>query len=213
MSSYLNIWHCRADNLPPFKLSRRIYNTAIHISIPIPINTMSTSNKREFIALNIAVLTASDTRTIDQDKSGQILVDRLTEAGHCLAGRRLVADDVYQLRHVISDWIADSDIQVIITTGGTGVTGRDGTPEAVTPLLDKQLDGFGEVFRAISFEQIGTSTMQSRALSGVANGTYLFVLPGSTNACKTAWDSLINQQLDYRTHPCNLVELMPRLLE
>ena len=129
------------------------------------------------------------------------------------AERGLVPDDVYQIRAIVSQWIADPDIQAVITTGGTGLTGRDGTPEAVAPLLDKQIDGFGEMFRVISYELIGTSTMQSRALAGVANGTFVFCLPGSSGACKDAWTKLISHQLDYRTRPCNLVELMPRLTE
>ena len=168
---------------------------------------------RQFIPLDIAVLTVSDTRTEDNDTSGQSLVQRLTEAGHRLADRRIVADDIYRVRAVVSQWIADPKVQVVITTGGTGVTGRDGTPEAVKVLLDKVLDGFGETFRAISYQEIGTSTMQSRALAGVANGTYIFCLPGSSGACRTGWDKLIKDQLDYRTRPCNLAELIPRLKE
>lgn len=130
-----------------------------------------------------------------------------------MAEKAIVADDKYRIRAVISRWIADPDIQAVITTGGTGVTGRDGTPEAVSPLLDKELQGFGELFRSISFRDIGTSSLQSRCLAGVANGTYLFCLPGSTGACRTGWDEIIKTQLDYRTRPCNFVELMPRLLE
>ena len=137
----------------------------------------------------------------------------MTAAGHRSAAKAIVPDDIYRIRAVVSGWIADPAVQVVITTGGTGVTGRDGTPEAVAPLLDKVIDGFGEVFRAISFQQIKTSTMQSRALAGVANGTYVFCVPGSSGACRTAWDDLISSQLDYRTRPCNLAELMPRLLE
>jgi molybdenum cofactor biosynthesis protein B len=171
------------------------------------------SQERSFIPLSIAVLTVSDTRTEENDVSGKTLADRLTEAGHRLADRRIVPDDIYQIRAVVSGWIADASIQVVLTTGGTGVTGRDGTPEAVSVLFDKALDGFGEVFRAISYQEIGTSTIQSRAVAGVANGTYLFCLPGSSSACRTGWDKLIKDQLDYRTRPCNLVELMPRLLE
>ena len=168
---------------------------------------------REFVPLGIAVLTVSDTRTEDNDKSGQLLVSRLEKAGHWLVDKRIVPDDIYLLRAAVATWIADADVQVILTTGGTGVTGRDGTPEAVSPLLDKKLDGFGEMFRVLSYEEIGTSTLQSRALGGVANGTYVFCLPGSSGACATGWEKLISQQLDYRTRPCNLVELMPRLLE
>lgn len=167
----------------------------------------------EFIPLKIAVLTISDTRTEADDSSGQILVAGLTEAGHAVFEKTIVADDVYRIRAVVSRWIADAGVHAVITTGGTGVTGRDGTPEAVLPLLDKQLDGFGEVFRMISYQDIKSSTIQSRAIAGVANGTYIFCLPGSSNACKTAWNSLIKEQLDARTRPCNLVQLMPRLLE
>lgn len=166
-----------------------------------------------FIPLNIAVLTISDSRTEADDTSGNSLADRVAKAGHHTAERKIVADDIYQIRAVISDWIADNDINAVITTGGTGVTGRDGTPEAVMPLLDKTLDGFGEVFRMLSYQDIKTSTIQSRALSGVANGTYIFCLPGSSGACRTAWDDLIQDQLDSRTKPCNLVQLMPRLKE
>jgi molybdenum cofactor biosynthesis protein B len=136
-----------------------------------------------------------------------------TEAGHQIHEQCFVRDDVYQIRAAVSRWIADPAVQAVITTGGTGITGRDGTPEAVRPLLDKEIDGFGEMFRVISYELIGTSTMQSRALAGVANGTFVFCLPGSSGACKDAWTKLISHQLDYRTRPCNLVELMPRLLE
>jgi molybdenum cofactor biosynthesis protein B len=168
---------------------------------------------RNFIPLNIAILVVSDTRTDADDTSGKTLVDRAIEAGHQVLEKKIVPDDIYQIRAVISNWIAADNINVVISTGGTGVTGRDGTPEAVAPLLDKVLDGFGETFRMISYQDIKTSTIQSRALAGVANSTYLFCLPGSSGACKTAWDSLIKEQLDYRTRPCNLVQLMPRLME
>lgn len=171
------------------------------------------SNKREFVALNIAVMTVSDSRNEENDKSGKLLADRLTGAGHKLAEKTIVPDDVYRIRAVVAGWIAADDVHAVITTGGTGVTGRDGTPEAVSPLLDKTIDGFGEMFRAISYQQIKTSTIQSRALAGVANGTYVFCVPGSSGACATAWDELISAQLDIRTQPCNLSELMPRLLE
>ncbi|MCG8017219.1 MAG: molybdenum cofactor biosynthesis protein B [Candidatus Thiodiazotropha sp. 'RUGA'] len=171
------------------------------------------SDERQFIPLNISVMTVSDSRTEENDKSGQKLKSMLEEAGHKLADKRIVKDDRYQIRAVISEWIANPDVQVIITTGGTGLTGRDGTPEAVEPLLDKIINGFGEMFRSLSYEIIGTSTMQSRAIAGVANGTFVFCLPGSTGACKDGWSKLISAQLDYRTQPCNLVELMPRLLE
>lgn len=170
-------------------------------------------NKREFKPLNIAVMTVSDTRTEANDTSGDTLVKLLTGAGHVLAEKRIVPDDIYRIRAAASQWIADGDINVVITTGGTGITGRDSTPEAVKVLLDKEIEGFGEVFRAVSYEEIGTSTIASRALSGVANATYIFCLPGSTGACRTGWGKLISHQLDYRTRPCNLVELMPRVLE
>jgi molybdenum cofactor biosynthesis protein B len=168
---------------------------------------------REFIPLNIAVLTISDSREEANDKSGTSLVRFLTETGHRLAEKSIVPDDKYRIREVISRWIVDESVQVVLTTGGTGVTGRDGTPEAVAPLLDKIIDGFGETFRNLSYQIIGASTLQSRAIAGVANGTYLFCLPGSPGACKDAWTQLISSQLDYRTRPCNLVELMPRLRE
>ena len=173
----------------------------------------SAANERPFIPVNIAVLTASDTRGEAEDKSGKALVDRLTAAGHRLADKKITKDNIYQIRAVVCQWIADPEVQVVITTGGTGVSGRDGSPEAISPLLDKKLDGFGEMFRVLSYDDIGTSTLQSRTLAGVANGTYLFVLPGSTGACKLAWEKLISHQLDYRARPCNLVEMMPRLLE
>ena len=170
-------------------------------------------NKRDFKPLNIAVMTVSDTRTEANDTSGDTLVKLLTGAGHVLVEKRIVPDDIYRIRAAASQWIADCDINVVITTGGTGITGRDSTPEAVKVLLDKEIEGFGEVFRAVSYEEIGTSTIASRALSGVANATYIFCLPGSTGACRTGWGKLISHQLDYRTRPCNLVELMPRVLE
>jgi molybdenum cofactor biosynthesis protein B len=169
--------------------------------------------KRTFIPLKIAIMTVSDSRSEETDTSGKTLVDRVHAAGHYLAEKCIVPDNVYQIRAVMSRWVAESGIQVVMTTGGTGLTGRDGTPEAVRALLDKEIEGFGEVFRAISYEEIQTSTIQSRSLAGVANGTYIFCLPGSRGACKTAWDRLIQHQLDYRTSPCNLVELMPRLTE
>ena len=171
------------------------------------------SKERNFLPLNIAVLTVSDTRTEANDTSGKTLVDKLTAAGHHAADKAIVPDDIYAIRARISAWIADPDIQAVVTTGGTGVTGRDGTPEAVEVLLDKRIAGFGEIFRMLSYDEIQTSTVQSRALAGVANGTYLFCVPGSSGACRTAWDKLIEKQLDYRTRPCNLVELMPRLTE
>lgn len=167
----------------------------------------------QFVPVDLAVLTVSDTRTLADDKSGDVLVERATTAGHRVVAREIVADDIYQIRAMISQWIADEGVQAVVTTGGTGVTGRDGTPEAVKPLLDKEIEGFGELFRMISYEEIKTSTVQSRALSGVANGTYIFCLPGSSGACRTGWDRIIQDQLDFRHRPCNLVELMPRLRE
>ncbi|MCK5522431.1 MAG: molybdenum cofactor biosynthesis protein B [Thiomargarita sp.] len=168
---------------------------------------------RKFIPLNIAILTVSDTRTEENDTSGKILVERLTAEGHHRSDKVIVPDNIYQIRAIVSAWIANPDIQVIITTGGTGVTGRDGTPEAIKPLLDKKLEGFGELFRTISYEEIKTSSLHSRALAGVVNGTYIFCLPGSSGACKTGWDKILQAQLDYRTRPCNFVEMMPRLME
>lgn len=171
------------------------------------------TQERQFIPLKIAIMTVSDSRNEETDKSGDMLVKMLTETGHCLAEKVIVPDDKYRIRADVSRWIADTSIQVVITTGGTGLTGRDGTPEAVKPLLDKVIEGFGEMFRSISYGIIGASTIQSRALAGTANGTFIFCLPGSTGACKDAWKHLISLQLDYRTRPCNLVEIMPRLLE
>jgi molybdenum cofactor biosynthesis protein B len=174
---------------------------------------MTASDARLFKPLHIAVLTVSDTRNEATDKSGATLVERLRAAGHLLAEKAIVRDDVYAIRAVVSKWIADATVEVVISTGGTGITGRDGTPEAIAVLLDKQIDGFGELFRTISYEEIGPSSLQSRCLAGVANATYIFCLPGSSNACATGWDKLIAPQLDFRTRPCNLAELMPRLKE
>jgi molybdenum cofactor biosynthesis protein B len=171
------------------------------------------TEQRELKPLRIAVLTVSDTRSEATDKSGALLADRLRSAGHVLAAKSIVRDDIYAIRAVVSAWIADPQVEVVITTGGTGITGRDGTPEAVSVLLDKEIGGFGELFRTISYEEIGASSLQSRCLAGVANATYIFCLPGSSGACATGWDKLIAPQLDYRTRPCNLAELMPRLKE
>lgn len=170
-------------------------------------------NERAFLPLRIAVLTVSDTRTQATDTSGAYLVEQARATGHAVQEKVIVGDDVYAIRAVVSRWIAAADVDVVVATGGTGVTGRDGTPEAVAALLDKTLDGFGELFRAISFDEIGTSSMQSRCLAGVANGTYVFCLPGSTHACRTGWEKIIAPQLDFRTRPCNLAELIPRLKE
>jgi molybdenum cofactor biosynthesis protein B len=174
---------------------------------------MSEGAARPFVPVGIAVLTVSDSRGLEQDSSGAGRIERLGAAGHRRAGRAILPDDLYRIRAQVSAWIADPAVQVVLSTGGTGLTGRDGTPEALAPLFDKTIDGFGEVFRALSYEEIGASTIQSRAVAGVANGTYIFCLPGSSGACRTGWDKLIAPQLDYRTRPCNLVELMPRLLE
>lgn len=174
---------------------------------------MVEAKQRQFVPLGIAVLTVSDSRSEQTDKSGRLLAERLQGAGHRLADKQIVPDDIYRIRAVVSHWCVSDGIQVILTTGGTGVTGRDGTPEAVQVLFDKTIEGFGEIFRQVSYAQIKTSTIQSRAVAGVANGRYIFCLPGSAGACATAWDELIRAQLDYRTLPCNLVELMPRLLE
>lgn len=166
-----------------------------------------------FVPVNLAVLTISDSRQPKEDISGKLLREKLLAAGHQLAAQDLVKDDIYAIRAIISAWIADPDIQAIITTGGSGLTGRDGTPEAVKILFDKEIEGFGELFRQISYDIIKTSTIQSRALAGVANGTFIFCLPGSSGACKTAWDDILVYQLDARHKPCNFVDLMPRLLE
>jgi molybdenum cofactor biosynthesis protein B len=166
-----------------------------------------------FIPLRLCVLTVSDTRGPDDDASGDYLAAVLQEAGHVLAERALLPDDRYRLRAVVSRWIADESVDGVLVTGGTGFTGRDSTPEALLPLLDKTMPGFGEMFRAISYEEIGTSTLQSRAFAGLANGSFVFCLPGSTSACRTAWERLIRAQLDARTRPCNLATLRPRLRE
>jgi molybdenum cofactor biosynthesis protein B len=175
---------------------------------------MSTIDEtKQFIPLNIAVLTISDTRSLADDKSGTTLADRLTAAGHKLAAREIVADDVETIRVIIRRWIADPGVDVIITTGGTGFTGRDVTPEAVEPLFEKRMDGFSIAFHMLSHAKIGASTVQSRATAGVAGATFIFCLPGSPGACRDAWDEILVHQLDYRFRPCNFVELMPRLDE
>lgn len=166
-----------------------------------------------FVPLNIAVLTVSDSRKASNDTSGDLLQEKATEAGHRVVAREIVRDDIYHLRAVFSRWIADPEVHAIVSSGGTGVTGRDSTPEAVDPLLDKRVEGFGELFRQISLEEIGPSTIQSRAFAGLANGTFVFCLPGSTGACRTAWDRILSSQLDARTRPCNFAQLIPRLLE
>jgi len=168
---------------------------------------------RPFVPVRIAVLTVSDTRSIAEDKSGQTLADRIVAAGHVLAGRAVVTDDVEKIRDAVLSWSRDENIDVVITTGGTGFTGRDVTPEALEPIFEKRMDGFSALFHRISYEKIGTSTVQSRATGGVVNATFVFVLPGSPGACKDAWDGILKQQLDYRHLPCNFVEIMPRLDE
>ena len=167
----------------------------------------------DFVPLSLCVLTVSDTRDASSDSSGDYLVEALQADGHRLAQRALLPDDKYRLRAVVAGWIADEAIDGVLVTGGTGFTGRDSTPEALLPLLDKQMPGFGELFRAISFDEIGTSSLQSRAFAGLANATFVFALPGSTSACRTAWEKIIRAQLDARTTPCNLATLKPRLRE
>jgi molybdenum cofactor biosynthesis protein B len=172
-----------------------------------------TDQARPFIPVGIAVLTVSDTRTMEDDRSGATLVDRIAEAGHVLAGRAIVRDEPEAIRERVLAWTRDPAVDVVITTGGTGFTGRDVTPEALEPIFDKRMDGFSEVFHRISYDKIGTSTIQSRATGGVVNATFVFVLPGSPGACRDAWDGILRPQLDYRHMPCNFVEIMPRLDE
>ena len=169
--------------------------------------------QQNFLPLRISVLVVSDTRTEETDTSGKIFAERLTEEGHSLAEKCIVPDDIYQIRAVLSRWIVDPAVDIILTTGGTGLTGRDGTPEAVIPLFDKVIEGFGEMFRQISYDEISTSTIQSRVTAGVANGTYIFCLPGSSGACRTGWDKILSTQLDIRSRPCNFAEMLPRLTE
>lgn len=168
---------------------------------------------KSFMPLKIAVLTVSDTRELADDKSGNTLVERIEKAGHAVAGRAIVKDDVDAIRDKVKAWIADKGIDVVITTGGTGFTGRDVTPEAVEPLFEKKMDGFSMLFLMVSYQKIGTSAIQTRAMAGVANATYIFCVPGSPGACKDAWDEILVHQLDYRYRPCNFVEILPRLDE
>ncbi|MEJ2553084.1 MAG: molybdenum cofactor biosynthesis protein B [Gammaproteobacteria bacterium] len=173
---------------------------------------MSSSSKAaEFVPVNIAILTVSDTRTEETDNSGRLLAERIGDSGHRLSEKQILPDNIYRIRALVSKWIAEPDVQVAIITGGTGMTDRDCTPEAITPLMDKKIDGFGELFRSISFQEIGTSTIQSRVLGGTANGTFIFAIPGSTDACRLAWDAILGPQFDTRTRPCNFVQLFPRL--
>ncbi len=169
--------------------------------------------EREFLPVSIALLTVSDTRIFENDKSGNFLANTIEQTGHILFDRKIVKDEILDIQKTSKKWIQNPNIEVIISTGGTGLTGRDVSPEAFRSIFDKEIEGFGELFRYISFKKIGTSTIQSRALAGVSNGTYIFVLPGSPSACKDAWDEILMHQLDYRHKPCNFVEIMPRLLE
>ncbi len=171
------------------------------------------AEQRPFIPVRIAVLTVSDTRSLTEDRSGGTLAERIVEAGHILAARDIVADDEDKIREKVLGWSRDAGIDVVITTGGTGFTGRDVTPDALEPIFEKRMDGFSEVFHRISYDKIGTSTIQSRATGGVVNATFVFVLPGSPGACRDAWDGILKAQLDYRHMPCNFVEIMPRLDE
>jgi molybdopterin adenylyltransferase len=173
----------------------------------------SIDQTKQFVPLNIAVLTISDTRSLADDKSGSTLAERVTAAGHKLAAREIVTDDVEAIRAIVRKWIADEGVDVVITTGGTGFTGRDMTPEAIEPLFEKRMDGFSIAFHMLSHAKIGASTVQSRATAGVAGSTFIFCLPGSPGACRDGWDGILAAQLDYRTRPCNFVEIMPRLDE
>lgn len=178
-----------------------------------PQSFLGPNGERLFVPVRIAVLTVSDTRSLADDKSGNTLVERLTQAGHLLAARDVVRDEVDAIRKQVLAWVDDSGIDVVLSTGGTGVTGRDVTPEAFEGIFEKPIAGFGELFRMLSYQKIGTSTIQSRATAGVTRGTYLFALPGSPGACRDAWDMILKDQLDYRHKPCNFVELFPRLRE
>ena len=173
----------------------------------------STTEARSFFPVRIAVLTISDTRSLEDDKSGAVLADRIAAAGHLLSARKIVTDDIRAIRHVVRDWTKRSDIDVIVSTGGTGLTGNDVTIEAMRPLFEKEIEGFGTLFHMVSFPKIGTSTIQSRATAGIIKGKYIFCLPGSPGACRDGWDGILKAQLDYRHMPCNFVEIMPRLEE
>ena len=169
--------------------------------------------ERKFLPVSIALLTVSDTRVFENDKSGNLLAKKIENSGHILFDRKIVKDEIQDIQKVSKEWIRNINVEVIISTGGTGLTGRDVSPEAFRSIFEKEIEGFGELFRFLSFNKIGTSTIQSRALAGVVNGKYIFVLPGSPSACKDAWDEILFHQLDYRHKPCNFVEIMPRLLE
>ena len=169
--------------------------------------------ERNFIPVSISLMTISDTRSKEDDKSGNLLENKVIESGHILYDREIVKDEIFEIQEISNKWINNSEVEIIISTGGTGLTGRDVSPEAFREIFDKEIEGFGELFRYLSFKKIGTSTIQSRAIAGVANGTYIFVLPGSPSACKDAWDDILSHQLDYRHKPCNFIEIMPRLLE
>ena len=169
--------------------------------------------ERRFIPVKISLLTISDTRNKEDDKSGNLLESKVLESGHNLFDRKIVKDEIFEIQNITKAWVKNPEVEIIISTGGTGLTGRDVSPEAFREIFDKEIEGFGELFRYLSFKKIGTSTIQSRAIAGVANGTYIFVLPGSPSACKDAWDEILIHQLDYRHKPCNFVEIMPRLLE
>ena len=168
---------------------------------------------RSFIPVSISILTISDSRNLSNDKSGNLLEDKVLKSGHILFDRKIVKDDIFEIQKISKNWIKKHEVEIIISTGGTGLTGRDVSPEAFRQIFDKEIEGFGELFRYLSFKKIGTSTIQSRAIAGVSNGTYIFVLPGSPSACRDAWDDILSCQLDYRHKPCNFVEIMPRLLE
>ena len=197
----------KVNNLLAVSISNSIFSLKASNKIPAP------SSCIVLLPISIALLSVSDTRTIENDKSGNLLVSKINDSGHTLFDRKIVKDEISDIQKISKKWIKDSDVEVIISTGGTGLTGRDVSPEAFRLMFDKEIEGFGELFRFLSFKKIGTSTIQSRALAGVANGTYIFVLPGSPSACKDAWDEILLHQLDYRHKPCNFVEIMPRLLE
>ena len=169
--------------------------------------------EKNFLPVSIALLTVSDTRVFETDKSGNLLANKIEQSGHILFERKIVKDEILDIQEVSKKWIKKPNVEVIISTGGTGLTGRDVSPEAFRPIFDKEIEGFGELFRYLSFKKIGTSTIQSRALAGVSNGTYIFILPGSPSACNDAWNDILVHQLDFRNKPCNFVEIMPRLLE